>query len=176
MKYIYTLFFFFLLNVEIIAKDQTQMFGYYTNRVIAIDMVPTLLDGEFIFSDSNYYNENLIRRGDIVLFNSPKKDGTLWAKRVIGLPGEIVSIKNGKIYINSELFIQNYVESINNNIISKKMNESITLKENEYYLMGDNRDNSFDSRFFGPVLKTDIKAKVQGIYFSKKISRIGKVK
>ena len=152
------------------------MFGYITNRVIAIDMVPTLLVGEFIFSDSSYYNENLIRRGDIVLFSSPKKDGTLWAKRVIGLPGETISVKNGETHINSDILIENYVDSISNNIISKEINESKILKENEYYLMGDNRDNSFDSRFFGAVLRADIMAKVQGIYFSKIITRIGKVK
>jgi signal peptidase I len=176
MKYLITLVFLLLFNMDALAKDQTQLFGYYTNRVASSDMVPTLLAGEFIFSDSNYYNENPIVRGDIVLFNSPKKEGVVWVKRVVGLPGETVTVKSGKTYINSKPYVENYVDSDNNKKVSLKMNRSISLTENEYYLMGDNRDNSYDSRFLGPILRSDILAKTRGIYFSKKISRIGKVK
>lgn len=164
------------ISTNAFAREQTGILGYYTNRISAGDMSPTLSRGDLILSDSDYYGKHPILRRDVVLINSPKKDGSLWVKRIIGLPGEKVTVTHGKIYINSKELMENYVLPQNNRKISENMNKSTVLGKNQYYVLGDNRDNSFDSRFFGPINKSEIRAKVLIIYYSSNHSRIGRVK
>ncbi len=175
MKILYILITLLIFSTNLLANDQTEISGYYTNKIIANDMAPTLEAGELISSNPSYYDENPILRNDIILFQSPKEDGKLWIKRVIGLPGETVTVKFGKIYINSEELLEKYVNDEKNQKVSLKMNKTLVLRENQYYVLGDNRDNSYDSRFLGPINKELIKAKAIRIYFSSNITRIGKI-
>lgn len=114
---------------------------------------------------------NQIERFDIVYLKS--NDGNRMAKRVIGLPGETISCSNEKVYINGNLVKEKYLETD----YVKKIREShsftgkiekIKLKENEYFVMGDNRYKSTDSRIYGPVKLSQI----YGI-MSEKYIRIG---
>ena len=139
-------------------------------------MSPTFEKGDFIASDTSYYNDHAISKNDIILFESPQNDGKLWIKRVIALPGEEVKIETGKIYVNSQELHEKYVTPENNIKVTPKIEKTITLGNDQYYVLGDNRDNSYDSRFFGPIKKSSIKAKVVRIYYSRNISRIGEVK
>lgn len=91
--------------------------------------------------------------GDIVIVNSPIED-KLYIKRVIGLPNDKVVIKDGNFYINDLLLEENYLKE---NTTTKKTSlvDSRHLKDNEYFLVGDNRENSNDSRKFGPIKKSN---------------------
>ena len=89
-------------------------------------------------------------------------------KRVIGLPGETISCENNKIYINSRKLDDNYGKGITSDF------DKITLGKDEYFVMGDNRENSLDSRYYGPFNKKRIKGSTKIIIFP--FNKIGKVK
>lgn len=165
----------FLSHSVVQAKEQTMLLGYMTSEVTADGMSPTLLYGDYIASSPTYYQEHEIERGDIVLIKSPKNDGSLWIKRIVGLPGETIQTKNGKIYVNDNALIEPYVDQKNNKGWVLNHHERYQPLNDEYFILGDNRINSLDSRHFGVINKHQIVAKAIRIYYSPSISRIGKL-
>lgn len=125
-------------------------------------MVPYLQSGDYLIVDEISYRFSEPQRGDIVVFNTnfiPNYYGQRFIKRVIGLPGETVDITNGQveiikdgnINILSEKYLPNNLKTIGD---IKKV-----LGENEYFVLGDNRDKSYDSRAWGVVPEKDIVGK-----------------
>lgn len=127
-------------------------------------MYPTLENADHLIVDKITYRFTDPKRFDIVIFpyKYAEKKNTYYIKRVIGLPGETVRIaEDGSIYINDKLLEENYgAETINYNdtLWSRGKGEGITLGDNEYFVMGDNRNNSVDSRFdiIGNVTRKEI--------------------
>ena len=119
-------------------------------------MEPNFHDHEYLIIDEISYRLNDPRRGDIIVFKYPRDPRQFFIKRVIGLPNETVKIENGSIYITSvsgetnELREDYLPSNIETNLPVSGYGE-VTLKDDEYFLMGDNRDQSLDSRVFGPV-------------------------
>lgn len=123
-------------------------------------MEPNYYDGEYLIIDEVTYRFRDVERGEIVVFRPPNNSSQFYIKRVIGLPGETVEILNGKITISnkeypngvnlSEIYIEDYTSG----------RERITLGLDEYYLLGDNRDASLDSRRFGAVSKDELVGRV----------------
>lgn len=109
-------------------------------------MYPTLKDGEYCLSQK-YYDYLEIERGNIVVVK--ENENYYIVKRVIGLPGETIRCENGTIYIN-DLELNDYTDAYTEDF------KSITLGENEYFIMGDNRQHSKDSRHIGAIKKDDI--------------------
>lgn len=110
------------------------------------DMEPTITKNETIIITNRIEN---IRRGDIVIFKYPGDQSQRYIKRVIGLPGEIISIREGRVYIDQKLVEENYLDSKLNT--STRMLSDLTIAPRTYYVLGDNRDHSNDSRFWGPL-------------------------
>lgn len=117
----------------------------------------------------NIFDKNY-QRGDIIIHKSNKK--TVFLKRIIALPGEKVEIKtleNGAkhIFINDKLLNEPYVKDIYNypECSSEMKCEAIIVPKNSYYVLGDNRGNSYDSRYYGPVHSDLIKGKASHIWF-----------
>ncbi|WP_294240725.1 signal peptidase I [Pseudobutyrivibrio sp.] len=129
-------------------------------RVDGSSMYPTLEDEERIIVDKNIYKKHNPERFDIVVFETPISETGQYVKRIIALPGESVRIDEaGIIYINGEEIKESYgYEHILN---PGRAIKDITLGENEYFVMGDNRNHSEDSRFMlvGNVSKDDILGK-----------------
>ena len=127
-------------------------------RVKGQSMYPTLENGDNLIVDKISYRFTDPKRFDIVVFQPIReKKGTYYIKRIIGLPGETVRIdETGKIYINGELLDESYGYEVI--LRAGRAEEEITLAENEYFVMGDNRNNSTDSRseFVGNVNRSDI--------------------
>lgn len=124
-------------------------------------MYPTLHDKSIGVSNTLGYHISKIERFDIVIIYVPEKNEYL-VKRVIGLPGETVSYSNGQLYINGEqmdepFLNQAYVEEYGATWMSDV--SEITLGEDEYYCLGDNRPHSSDSRYYGPFKKENIRSK-----------------
>ena len=131
------------------AVEKTTMMG--------ISMNTTLNDGDKIIINKVAYLKKDPKRYDVIVFNQSKNGhGYYNIKRVIGLPGETIEILNGYIYINGEKLEEEIeVEPMN---IAGLAKEELTLEENEFFVLGDNRNSSEDSRFanIGIIVKSDI--------------------
>lgn len=136
-------------------------------------MYPTLNDGALGVSNTLGFHTSEIKRFDIVIIYVPEKNEYL-VKRVIGLPNETVSYSNGQLYINGEaveetFLSQEYVESYGSGWMPDIT--EVTLGDDEYYCLGDNRPHSSDSRYYGPFKKENIKSK--GIFIAWPLSEFG---
>ncbi len=116
-------------------------------------MYPTLKSGDFMILEKVSYKFKDIKRFDIVVVNTDKSS---LIKRVIALPFETVEYKDNKLYINGEYIKEDFLDS---DIYTNDFTYSRTLGENEYFVLGDNRSISKDSRTFGAVLKSEIEGK-----------------
>ena len=118
-------------------------------------------DGDYLLIDEISYRFNEPKRGDVVVFRYPENPSQFFIKRIIGLPGETIEVKNDKITIYNSEFPQGF--SINEAYLSIGQetigNLSENLDDDEYYVMGDNRLQSSDSRRWGPLEKSFITGK-----------------
>lgn len=105
-------------------------------------MEPTLDVGAGMFG-TKFSPENDLKHGNIVVFDSPEGDGTKWIKRIIGLPGDKIEFKDNKIYRNGKALKEPYIKSD-----FEYDDAEYNVPDNCVFLMGDNRDNSVDSRFW----------------------------
>lgn len=127
-------------------------------RVNGRSMFPTLDGGEFMLLTK--YNKNDLNRNDIIIVTIDRKEGKEdLIKRIVALPGETISCKDGIVYINSKKIDEKYGQGVTNDF------EKIKLGKNEYFVLGDNRVDSFDSSEFGPVKKENIKGKASFVIF-----------
>lgn len=133
------------------------------HQVNGHSMDPTLQTGEYLLTEKIAYRWRNPRRGEIVVFRAPSTacigTGCDYIKRVIGLPGETVKVANGKFYINGqELDESAYLAPtvVTNPGAYTAGEKEIVLGENQYFVSGDNRTNSADSRYWGPITKKSI--------------------
>ena len=131
-------------------------------KVEGTSMLPRLHDGERIFVNKLiYYDEYRwapkIERGDIVVFWFPDDPSKSYIKRVIGLPGDTVEVHDGSVRINGRDLEEKYLDPRLN--VSHRSQPSVYVRPNYYFVMGDNRDNSSDSRIWGLVPKKYIYGK-----------------
>mgnify|MGYP001566220587 FL=1 len=114
-------------------------------------MEPNFYDSEYLIIDELTFRFRNPERGEIVVFRPPQHDDQYYIKRVIGLPGETVEVRNGLITIYNEEYPNGFtlVESYISEVTEGR--DRRTLGVDEYYLLGDNRDASLDSRYFGAV-------------------------
>jgi signal peptidase I len=123
-------------------------------------MEPNFHDNEYLIVDEVTYRFREPVRGEIVVFHPPGNEGQYYIKRIIGLPGERVELKEGKITIYNATYPsgvtlpEEYLTEVTGG------RDSVTLGEGQYYVMGDNRDASLDSRSFGAVPKGNIVGRV----------------
>ena len=118
-------------------------------------MEPNFYDKEYLIIDEISYRFNDVQRGEVVVLKNPKDTRVYFIKRIIGLPGETIEIENGQVLINEQPIEEDYIKHL-----SSQSYEAITLSDNEYFVLGDNRPNSHDSRVIGPVNEKYIIGKV----------------
>lgn len=100
------------------------------------------------------------RRGEVIVFHFPRDPSKDFVKRVIGLPGEEVEILQGKVYINEQALTEPYLDRLDTSRVGPTR-----LREKEYFVLGDNRRSSNDSRIWGPVSETYVVGKVWFVYW-----------
>jgi signal peptidase I len=136
----------YILTVVIVVNLVTTYVGQRTS-VSGDSMMDTLHDGDNLIVDKLSYRFSEPDRFDIVIFPYRHAEETYYIKRIIGLPGETVQIdEEGKIYINGEVLEESYGREIIKEEHRGIASHPITLGEDEYFVMGDNRNNSSDSR------------------------------
>ena len=114
-------------------------------------MEPNFYDHEYLIIDEISYRFNEPQRGDIVVFKYPKDQKQYFIKRVIGRPGEKVKIQDNGVYVNGTKLNETYLPPSIETVLPLRGYGDITLGPDEYFLLGDNRGESLDSRIFGPV-------------------------
>ena len=119
-------------------------------------MAPNLESGDYLIIDEISYRFSDLQRGDIVVFNYPKDPSQRFIKRVIGLPGETISVNNGQVQVTTNGQAVTLDESYLPEGLQTSGSITITLSNGEYFVMGDNRQFSYDSRAWGTVERNDI--------------------
>jgi signal peptidase I len=160
------LFFWEILKVALVALlivIPIRTFVFQPFIVRGVSMEPTFHSGDYLIIDQISYRFREPERGEVIVFNFPRAPSQRYIKRIIGLPGEAVEIKDGKIFITDEfgkkivLEESSYLpESFKKIPIKLKIN----LGKEEYFVLGDNRAFSSDSRKWGPLERKYIIGKV----------------
>ncbi|MBI2611398.1 signal peptidase I [Candidatus Gottesmanbacteria bacterium] len=129
------------------------LFLMQPHEVKGDSMLPNFHSGEYILTDKISYKFNTPNRGDVIVFESPENPDIDYIKRVIALPGETVRIEAGVVYVNGQKLAEAYEPDkttiLGNGFMSEGLD--ITVAEGHYFVLGDNRFHSSDSREFGPV-------------------------
>ena len=130
--------------------------------VVGPSMEPNFYDNEYLIVEKISYHFRDPQRGEVVVFQSPSNPKDHLIKRVIGLPNERLVVEKGKVYVYNSQFVQGLeLEEdayLSAGIVTPGQIE-VDLEDNQYYLLGDNRNVSLDSRVFGPVGKKEINGK-----------------
>lgn len=132
------------------------------------------------FTDFFFYQNDDPKRGDIIIFEPPHDPSVDYIKRIVGIPGDVIEVRRKQLFRNGEPVKEDYIQFLEPHVtgMAKRDNYGpVTVPANSYFVMGDNRDNSEDSRFWGFVERKKIIAKAWRIYWSNgkelRLDRIG---
>jgi signal peptidase I len=137
-------------------------FLYQPVRVEGTSMLPRLEDHDRLFINKFVYHIESIQRGDVVVFHYPRDPEKSYIKRVIGLPGDRIWIDRGSVWVNGVPLGENYIPERYRD--SRSMSEMV-VPDDTYFMMGDHRSISSDSREFGPVERDLIYGKAVFVYW-----------
>ncbi|MEK7724876.1 MAG: signal peptidase I [Acidobacteriota bacterium] len=140
MKKCSFIFLIFLLLVNFGCAVPVKMEG--------ISMLPNIKEGDRLIVNTEYGE---LKRGDVIVHLYPRDQTRFYIKRIIGLPNETIEIKAGKVFINDSELNENYLDQNYNQ--SQSNLSARKIEAGSYFVMGDNRDNSSDSRLWGTVKK-----------------------
>ncbi|MGA8708571.1 MAG: signal peptidase I [Steroidobacteraceae bacterium] len=154
-----------LVAAQVVVAHRAQWLGFETYRLPSASMADTLIQGDFIVDDSWAYRLKSPLRGEIIVCAYPSNTKVKYVRRVIGLPGETVEFKDGQVFINGLHLSEPYVMPEHN---LRTINTSLKIQVPlvSFFVLGDNRDNSYDSRYQGPVYGKDVAGRVKSIWFS----------
>jgi signal peptidase I len=138
------------------------IFLYEPVKVEGTSMLPGLQDQERIFINKFVYRWEPISRGDIVVFRYPRDTSKSFIKRVIAVGGDRIVIDKGRVYLNGRLLREPYVPR---EYVDMRSTNEIVVPDGEFFVMGDHRSMSDDSRDFGPVDDTYITGKAVFVYW-----------
>jgi signal peptidase I len=150
------------LLVSAAASVLIIMFLYQPVRVEGTSMLPRLEDHDRLFINKFVYHVSAIERGDVVVFRYPRNPETSYIKRVIALPGDRIWIDRGRVWLNGKPLREPYVPA---KYLDTRSMAEIVVPPDCYFMMGDHRSISSDSRDFGPVERSLIYGKAVFIYW-----------
>ncbi|HWU70870.1 MAG TPA: signal peptidase I [Pseudoxanthomonas sp.] len=142
------------------SRDPRQrILGYAPYRIPSRSMLPTFEPGTVVLMRAGYYRKHVPARGEVVIFLDPQRREP-WVQRVIGLPGERIAIDHGTVRIDGAYLTEDYLDPANvTSDHSRQMHEQ-KVPADSYFLLGDNRDNSYDARIAGATPRGDLTGKV----------------
>jgi signal peptidase I len=152
-------------------------------------MEPTIAAGDYVVVDRNYYRNEALRAGDVIVFHYPPDPRMLNMKRCVALEGQTVEIRDAVVYVDGQRFMSSLVVKRTSTQVqpadlkdpkvvppgagNEDQYGPVLVPPGHFFALGDYRDNSFDSRFFGFVPKDGIVGKVLYVYWSEDFGRIG---
>jgi signal peptidase I len=150
------------LLVAAVASVLIITFLYQPVRVEGTSMLPRLEDRDRLFINKFVYHIAAIERGDVVVFRYPRDPEKSYIKRVIALPGDTLRVDRGHVYVNGNLLHEPYVPQ---EYRDDQSVPEMVIPAESYYMMGDHRSISQDSRYFGPVDRSLIYGKAVFVYW-----------
>lgn len=129
------------------------------HRIKGDSMAPNFADGELLLTEKISYRLYPPQRGDVVVFRAPGTRKVDFIKRIVGLPNDTIKIEDGQVFVNGQSLEEPYETQKTQGKIEKE------LSQNQYFVLGDNRSSSSDSRNFGPVGKELIVGRVWLVYW-----------
>ena len=150
------------LAVSLIVSALIIIFLYQPVKVEGTSMLPGLTDQERIFINKFVYHLEPISRGDIVVFRYPRDTAKSYIKRVIAVPGDRVRIDDGRVFVNGRRIPEAYVPD---DYRDDRSYADTVVPPNSYFVLGDHRSSSSDSREFGPVEREYIYGKAVFVYW-----------
>jgi signal peptidase I len=152
------------------------VFIYQPVKVEGTSMTPTLSDQERIFINKFTYRFGLgsIERGDTVVFWYPEDHSKSYIKRVIGLPGDRVRIQEGQVHVNGKVLVEEYVPPDERDTSSWRDGEEQVVPTGNYFVLGDHRNSSSDSRTWGYVPRDNIYGKAVFVYWP--LDKLGRLR
>lgn len=173
---------FFLDILEVIVFAVGIFFFVYLlimrpHKIKGQSMDPNFPDGEYLLTQKVSYYLRDPQRGDVVVFQPPKSvsETDEFIKRVIGLPGDKVSVRGGRVYVNGKLLDEEYLKNVyTSEGAFLEEGAEYTVPDGQYFVMGDNRPHSSDSRSWGPITKKEMSGKAWLVYWPPKLSGLVK--
>ena len=150
------------LGISVVVSALIIVFLYQPVKVEGTSMLPGLTDQERIFINKFVYHLEPIERGDIVVFLYPLDPSKSYIKRVIAVGGDRVAIDDGRVYVNGQRLREPYVPA---DFRDGRSMDEITVPKGSYFVLGDHRSSSSDSRDFGPVAQKYIYGKAVFVYW-----------
>jgi signal peptidase I len=150
--------------------------GIKTYRIPSHSMSPTIIKGDHIIADLKYYKTNKPARGDIVIFRFPEDKSKFFMKRIVAIGGDTIQGIDKTILLNGTVIREPYIQHIDPEVAHDNLKDNfgpLRVPEETFFVMGDNRDESYDSRQWGTVEKRDIIGKALYVYWSTDRDRIG---
>jgi signal peptidase I len=149
--------------------------GFAPFKVPSQSMAPTLKTGDIILVSAWSQLDGEPKRGDLVVFKHPKMPDVSFVKRIAGLPGDRVEVHGGELFVNDKPIREPYLEG---QVMAHPVGAEMaprTIPQDEFFVLGDNRDNSNDSRFWGNVPRDHLIGQVIRILLAEEESRIGAI-
>jgi len=183
--YVYLIIVLLSLGIDLALTDffVKDVLGIKSYRLFSDSMQPTLRKGDCIMTRLKYYKSRKPERGDLVIIKDPEDPSQELIKRVVGLEGEKFEIKNKRVFINNRPLQEGYKIHTDSSVYVRKLfpyDDSIRdnfgpmiVPWRHCFVLGDNRDNSMDSRHWGSVSLEDVTAKALYIYLSADLIKIG---
>lgn len=144
-------------------------------QVSGQSMFPTFHDKEYVLTDLITIKLSQLKKGDVIVFKAPKDPDKDFIKRIIAIPGDTIFIKEGKMYVNNKAvsekgYLPDSVKTYGGSFLSE--GRQVIIGRNEYFVMGDNRPYSSDSREFGPITFSSVIGKSVFVYWPPKRMRL----
>ncbi len=175
--------YFFVLN-QLVTYTKDHMVALY--YIPSVSMSPSLDKGDYFFTDKSINaigSKRNVKRGDVAIFVYPNDRTTIYVKRIIGLPGDQIEIKGNDVSVNGHSLVSSISEENGHKIVSEKSESgqnykvqwkldtpaeafSLSVPNGQVFVLGDNRNEAYDSRKFGTVPLTDVVGLAKQIWFS----------
>jgi len=170
--------FFIILSLSLMnfvpARIWINPLGVSPYRMATASMMPTLQKDDCLMADPKAYNDQVLKRGDLVVFEYPRDPTKQFLMRVIAIEGETVEIKNKQVFIDGEPLQESY--KVHEDIAMDNTRDNfdpLKIPAGHCFVLGDNRDNSLDSRYWGALPLANVKGQALYIYWGKDKKRIG---
>jgi signal peptidase I len=150
------------LGLSVLVSAFIIVFLYQPVRVEGTSMLPNLEDHDRLFINKLAFRVGEVEHGDVVVFQYPRDHTKSYIKRVIGLPGDRVAIREGQVFLNGKALDESYVPA---RFGDDRSLPEMTIPDNQFFVMGDHRSISSDSREFGPVDRELIYGKASFVYW-----------